>query len=165
MSSEQQTYDVVATRVFDAPVEQVWRAWVEPEMVKQWWGPNGFTVPLAEMNVRPGARSLVCMRAPAEWGGQDMYNTWNYRTVEQPSRLEFVLNFADQNGTTIDPAAIGLPAGVPQDVPHVITFKPLGDNRTEMTVTEYGYTTQQAHDTSLAGLEQVLDKMAALLTK
>ncbi len=36
-----------------------------------------------------------------------------------------------------------------------------GDNRTEMTVREYGYTSDQAHDISKAGLEQCLDKMAA----
>jgi uncharacterized protein YndB with AHSA1/START domain len=32
--------ELAITRVFDAPVEQVWKAWVEPEMVKQWWGPE-----------------------------------------------------------------------------------------------------------------------------
>ena len=49
------------------------------------------------------------------------------------------------------------------DVPHVITFKVLGDNKTEMTVTESGYTTDQVVETSKAGLEQCLDKMAASL--
>jgi len=52
--------------------------------------------------------------------------------------------------------------GIPNGVRHVITFTPISDNRTEMTVTEYGYTTQQAHDLSKAGLEQCLDKMEAI---
>ena len=156
MSTQQPTLDVIATRVFDAPLEQVWQAWIEPELVKQWWGPAGFSVPVAEMDVREGGSSLVCMRAPAEWGGQDMYNTWNYRTVEPPRRLEFILNFADQHGNKLDPAALGLPPGIPQDVLHVIAFRSLDGERTEMTVTEYGYTSQQAHDISIAGLEQVL---------
>ena len=56
-----------------------------------------------------------------------------------------------------------LPPGVPHDVRHVIKFKAAGDNRTEMTVTEYGYTSDQAHDLSKAGLEQCLDKMAAVV--
>jgi hypothetical protein len=58
---------------------------------------------------------------------------------------------------------LGVPAGVPEDGHHVITFKDLGNNRTEMTMTEHGYTTDQAHDTSKAGLEQCLDKMAESL--
>jgi hypothetical protein len=44
----------------------------------------------------------------------------------------------------------------------VITFKAVGEGRTEMTVTEHGYTTEQARDLSKAGMEQCLDKMAAI---
>ena len=57
---------------------------------------------------------------------------------------------------------MGMPLGVPRDVPHVITFKSVGDARTQMTVTEHGYTTEQARDLSRAGMEQCLDKMAAI---
>jgi len=39
------THDMVLTRTFDAPVEAVWRAWTEPELVKRWWGPTGFPHP------------------------------------------------------------------------------------------------------------------------
>lgn len=155
------------TRVFDAPVEQVWKAWSEPEYVMQWWGPEGFTSPSAKMDFREGGTSLVCMRAPKEFGGQDMYNTWTYQKIVPLERIEFILNFADKDGNKLDPAEMGLPPGVPQDVLHVITFKAGGDPstgpRTEMTVTEYGYTSDQAHDISKAGLEQCLDKMAGRL--
>jgi uncharacterized protein YndB with AHSA1/START domain len=37
--------DVVVTRVFNAPVEQVWKAWSDAEQVMRWWGPEGFTSP------------------------------------------------------------------------------------------------------------------------
>ena len=58
---------------------------------------------------------------------------------------------------------MGLPTGIPKTVPSVITFKALGDNKTEMTVVESGYTSDQAVETSKAGMEQCLDKMAASL--
>jgi uncharacterized protein YndB with AHSA1/START domain len=154
-------YDLTATRVFDASVEEVWRAWTEEEQVKRWWGPHGFTVPVARMDVRVGGRSLVCMRFPAEWGGHDMYNTWTYTRVQPGERLEFTLSFSDGDGNKVDPAAQGLGPGIPLDVPHVITFRRLGDRRTEMTISEYGYTTAEARAQSSAGLDQVLDKMAA----
>jgi uncharacterized protein YndB with AHSA1/START domain len=163
MSAESKKRNVVVTRVFDVPVEQVWKAWVEPDMVMQWWGPIGFTSPVAKMDFREGGTSLVCMRAPKEYGGQDMYSTWTYRKIVPNERIEYIFNFADKDGNKLTPAKLGVPAGVPEDGHHVITFKDLGNNRTEMTMTEHGYTTDQAHDTSKAGLEQCLDKMAESL--
>jgi uncharacterized protein YndB with AHSA1/START domain len=160
MSTEPQQRNVVVTRVFDAPVEQVWKAWSDSEQVRRWWGPQGFTSPSANMDFREGRTSLVCMRAPGEYGGQDMYNTWTYRKIDPLQRIEFIMSFADKDATKLDPAEAGIPPGVPKEVRHVITFKPIGAAQTEMTVTEYGYTSDQAHDLSKGGLEQCLDKMA-----
>ena len=95
------------------------------------------------------------------YGGQDLYHTWTYTRIDPHARIEFISNFADKDGTHLDPAAMGMPPGVPHDVAQVITFKAASDKRTEMTVTEYGYTTGQARDLSRAGMEQCLDKMAA----
>ena len=50
-------------------------------------------------------------------------------------------------------------------MPHVIVFKGAGDGATEMTVTEYGYTTEEARNLSKAGMEQCLDKMAAMFAE
>ncbi len=160
MSTEPQYRNVVVTRVFDAPVEQVWKAWSDSEQVRRWWGPQGFTCPIAQMDFREGGTSLVCMRAAAEYGGMDIYNTWTYHKIDPFERIEFTLKFADKDGAPIDPAQAGIPPGVPSEVRHVITFNPIGATQTEMTVTEYGYTSDQAHDQSKGGLEQCLDKMA-----
>ena len=157
------TKNVVVTRVFDAPVEAVWSAWVEPELVKQWWGPTGFTAPVAEMDFREGGTSLVCMRAPAEYGGQDMYNTWTYRRIVPLQEIEFIQHFADKDGNRVDPSSLGLPPGIPEEVRHVITFAGVAGNKTEMTVTEFGYPTDEIVALSKMGMEQCVDKMASAL--
>jgi uncharacterized protein YndB with AHSA1/START domain len=157
--------DLVVTRRIDAPVEQVWRAWSDPEYVMQWWGPTGFTSPSAEMDFREGGTSLVCMRAPEEFGGQDLYNTWAYRKIVPLQQIEFIQNFADKDGKRIHPADVGLPPDIPEDVRNVVTFKAVGDDRTELTVTEYDYTSIQMLELSKAGLEQVLDKMASIFSR
>ncbi|HEU4387519.1 MAG TPA: SRPBCC domain-containing protein [Blastocatellia bacterium] len=154
--------DLVVTRVFDAPVESVWKAWSDPDLVKRWWGPTGFTSPVAKIDFREGGTSLVCMRAP---GGQDFYNTWTYRKIVPSERIEFVLDWADKDGNRVDPATMGLPPDMPRDVHHLITFKAVGAKKTEMTVTEFGYTSDQHFDLSKAGLEQCLDKMAAIFAR
>jgi hypothetical protein len=73
-----------------------------------------------------------------------------------------VFNFADQHGNRLVPGDLGMPAGVPDDGEHEVTFDDLGDGRTEMTVAEHGYTTEEARNMSQAGLEQCVDKMAAI---
>ena len=165
MTDNSQTHNVVVTRVFDAPVERVWKAWSDPGYVMQWWGPTGFTCPLAKMDFREGGTSLVCMRAPEEYGGQDLYNTWTYRKIDPHQLIEFVQHFTDKDGAKLDPAQIGIPTGVPKEVRHVISFKALDGDQTEMTVTEYGYASEQVLDLSKLGMEQCLDKMAAIFSK
>ena len=103
------TKDLSVTRTFDAPVERVWKQWSESENVMRWWGPKGFTSPLAKIEFREGGVSLVYMRAPKEFGGFDMYNTWTYKKIVPHERIEFVLNFSDKDGNKLDPANIGLP--------------------------------------------------------
>jgi uncharacterized protein YndB with AHSA1/START domain len=154
-----ETFDVVITRVLDASIGEAWKAWSDPAYVMRWWGPAGFTSPSAEMDFRVGGASLVCMRAPEEYGGQDMYHTWAYTRIDPHERIEFVSNFAD--GTHIDPAAMGVPPGVPYDVPHVVTFEAADGGRTKMTVTEHGYTTERARPLQ-SRHGAVLNKMAAI---
>jgi uncharacterized protein YndB with AHSA1/START domain len=154
--------DLVVTRIFDAPVERVWQAWAEPEMVRQWWRPMGFTVPVIEMDFREGGTSFVSMQAPKGMGGFVLYNTWEYTRIVPNERLEFILRFTDSDRRVLNPQDIGIPDGVPREVRHVITLKDVG-GKTEMTYAEYGYTTDAAREMSRAGLEQVLDKLAELV--
>ncbi len=117
---------------------------------------------MAKMDFREGGTSLVCMRSP---DGRDLYNTWTYRKIAPMHSIEFFLDWADKDGNRVDPASVSLPPDMPRDVRHVITFKAKGPNQTEMTVTEYGYASDQHYELSKAGLEQVLDKMAAIFVR
>ena len=111
-----------------------------PEQIRQWWGPDGFTCPRADVDFRVGGSTLVAMAAPPEYGGFLMHNLWTYTAIAEPTRLEFVSRFADADGNPIDPAAAGIPPGVPAEVPHVVDLEPLAGGRTRVTVTEFGYT-------------------------
>jgi uncharacterized protein YndB with AHSA1/START domain len=162
MTTEPKQHDLVMSRVFDAPVEQVWNAWCDPEQVMRWWGPTGFTSPSAKIDFREGGLSLVCMRAPADFGGQDMYSTWAYTQIVPLERIEYIHNLADKDGHKVDPIDMGMPSDFPQDQRQLITFKSLGVNRTELTVIEYGWTVGQMMEMSRMGMEQCLDKMAAI---
>jgi len=50
---------LVITRVFDAPRALVFKAWTDPKRVAQWWGPNGFTNPVCELDVMRGPDGTI----------------------------------------------------------------------------------------------------------
>ena len=156
------TFNVVVSRILPVPPEQAWHAWSEADLVKRWWGPTGFSCPSADVDLRVGGRTLVAMRAPAEFGGADMYSTWTYTEVVPHSRIAYVFNFADPQGNRLVPADLGMPPGIPDDGEHAVIFEDLDDGRTVMTIVEHGYTLEEARDLSQAGLEQCVDKMAAI---
>jgi len=59
--------DLVLTRLIDAPREKLYRAWTEPELLKQWFAPTPYTTPSAELDVRVGGANTVVMRSPDEF--------------------------------------------------------------------------------------------------
>ena len=87
--------ELVLTRVFDAPRELVFKAWTEPERLKQWWGPKGFTMLSLKLDLRPGGVFHYCMRAP---NGGEMWGTFVYREIVAPERIVFVNSFSDADG-------------------------------------------------------------------
>jgi uncharacterized protein YndB with AHSA1/START domain len=151
------THDVAVTRLFDAPVEQVWAAWTADTEVMKWWGPAPFTCPEARMDVREGGASVVSMRSP---DGFEIWMRWDYSTVIPNVRMEYSQNMCDRDGNLIDPTSIGMPAEFPRDVATIVTLTPR-DGRTEMTITEHTTTSQALMDGSQQGLEMCIDQMAA----
>lgn len=56
--------ELVMTRFIKAPKESLYRAWTEPELLKQWFAPLPWATTVAEMDVRPGGSCLMVMRGP-----------------------------------------------------------------------------------------------------
>ncbi len=115
--------EIIISQVFDAPIELVWKTFTDPELVKRWWGPDNFTCPSAKINFNEGGTSLVCMRAPKEYGGQDWYNIWTYKKIILNEKIEYIQNLSDENGNVVDPVKIGMPTDFPKDTETIITLK------------------------------------------
>jgi uncharacterized protein YndB with AHSA1/START domain len=157
--------DLVITRLFDAPIEVVWKAWTDPEYVMRWWGPTGFTSPSCKIDFREGGTFIFHMRAPKEFqGGSDFYTAGVYKKIVPLKLIEFSQGLADKDGNRIDPATMGMPADFPKEIPSALAFKRVGD-RTELTVTERDWTVGQMRDMSEAGMNECLDKLAIVLAK
>ena len=107
--------ELVLTRLIDAPREAVFRAWTDPELLRQWFAPRPWTTPVARLDPRPGGNSFIVMRDPA---GQDYPNpgvylevipnekivvTDAYTEAWVPSEKPFmtaVITFEDEGGKT-----------------------------------------------------------------
>jgi len=81
------------TRTFPAPRERVFAAFTETELLKQWWGPAGFTLPSASVDLRPGGRYRFGMKPPE---GDVMYLVGTFREVKRPERLVYTWAWEQQ---------------------------------------------------------------------
>jgi uncharacterized protein YndB with AHSA1/START domain len=159
-----QKEDIVITRILDAPIELVWKAWTDPEYVKRWWGPKYYTSPTCKIDLRVGGRYIFGMWAPAEQGGQESYSSGVYKAIVPMERLEFTQGLSDKDGNRIDPAAIGMPLDFPREIRTVVVFKAKGE-MTELTITEYDWPVGQMMVYSYAGMQQSIDKLGEELAK
>src|SRR6202049_2152833 len=89
--------EFVIARVFEATRELVWQAFTEPERMQHWWGPKGFTVVAAKMDLRPGGVYHYGMRAP---DGSTMWGKFVYREIVRPERIVLVNSFSGGRGHT-----------------------------------------------------------------
>jgi len=152
---------IEVTKIFNAPVEMVWKVWTDPELVKRWWGPKHFISPVAKIDFRVSGKSLVSMKAPKEMGGQVFYSVWEYVKIIPLQTIEFIQSLSDQEGNKTDPQKLGMPSDFPLDIRTIVTFKELTDGVTEMTVTEYADFGTISNFAQI-GLEQSLDKMSTI---
>lgn len=92
---------IVVERIFDAPVEVIWQMWTQPEHFKNWYGPEGFTVPVAEMDVRVGGKHRFCMAR--QDGSMKFWTTGEYTEVVPNERLVYTESMTDEQGKVMLP--------------------------------------------------------------
>jgi uncharacterized protein YndB with AHSA1/START domain len=87
VSSSTADREIFLRRVISAPRELVFDAFTHPAHVAQWWGPNGFTTQVHEMDVRPGGLWRFLYTGP---DGTKYANRVTYREVVRPERLAYL---------------------------------------------------------------------------
>ena len=95
VTSDTETGKLVVERVFNAPRELVFAAFMEPDRIAQWWGPREWKTRNVSMDVRPGGTWHYVMTGP---DGTESWGKSTYREVSPPSRLVYVDQFSDAEG-------------------------------------------------------------------
>jgi uncharacterized protein YndB with AHSA1/START domain len=145
---------LVITRVFDAPRELVFKAWTDARQMARWWGPERFTNPVCELDVRPGGSIRIDMRGP---DGTVYPMGGVFREIVEPERLVFTAT------------ALFDEAGHPQlENLNTVTFEE-SNGKTKLTLHVRVLKATPAADMALAGMEpgwnQTLDRLARLATE
>lgn len=76
--------EIVSSRIIEQPIEKVFEAWSNPEHLKNWWGPAGFTNTFHEFDLRPGGKWIFTMHGP-EKGHYE--NSVEFVRVEPPTLI------------------------------------------------------------------------------
>lgn len=117
------------TRTFDTAREVMWRMWTDPREFAAWYGPDGASVDVREMDVRPGGRRVVAMQVDTPQGSRTMEFVGEFREVVAPERLVYTEAVAshpetvvevelreDGDGTTVVLTHHGIPADSPGEM-------------------------------------------------
>ena len=151
---------MTVTRVFDAPRELVWKAWTEPKYVMQWWGPQGFSAPVCQMDFRVGGKSLLCMKSPE---GQEFWNGIEYHEIIPHEKIVSSMYFADAKGNKVEPEQYGMEHEAIDGAYDITLFEDLGDGKTRLTQIGNEPAESAKNSGQLEGWNQILDKVAAVI--
>jgi len=151
--------ELTITRVFDAPRETVWKAWISPSEVKKWWGPKYFTAPVSKIDLRVGGKYLSCMRGP---DGKDYWSTGVYREIIPLERLVMTDSFADEKGKVVPASYYGMTGDFPLELLVTVTFEELG-NKTKMLLRHEGIPAGMMRELTETGWNESFDKLAELI--
>lgn len=78
--------ELVICRLIDAAPEKVYRAWTEPELMKQWFAPKPWSISRVESDLRPGGASLLVMKSPE---GQEFPSRGVYLEIIPNKKIVF----------------------------------------------------------------------------
>jgi uncharacterized protein YndB with AHSA1/START domain len=149
---------LVIRRILDAPREAVWKAWTDPGRFMRWWGPEGFTAPACEIDLRVGGKYLNCMRSPE---GKDYWSTGVYRDIVPMKRIVYTDSFADEKGNVVPASHYGIQGDWPAELLVTVTFEEDG-GKTVMTLQHEGIPPEIMSDCE-AGWSGSFDKLSEFL--
>ena len=140
--------ELVIKRVFEAPRSLVWQAWTDPEKLKHWSAPKGFTMPVSEGELRPGGKWRACMVSP---DGKKLWLGGEYREIVEPSRLVFTHAWDNE--------------GKPGPETLVTVTLTESDGKTEMTFRQTGFDSIESRNGHSEGWNECFDLLGQLLRK
>src|ERR1700722_16372155 len=96
--------EITISRKLNVSPERAWKAWTDPKEIAEWWGPNGVTIPVCEIDVKVGGKLYIVMVAGKELGpmaGQRWPMQGIFKEVTPAEKLVFTNQAIDEAGTIL----------------------------------------------------------------
>ncbi len=148
--------DLVIKRTFDAPLEAVWNAWTNPEVVQCWWGPAEFSAPFVKSDFRVGGRYLYCMRSSE---GEDYWSAGEFLEIEPMKRVVSTDYFSDKDGNLVMPFEYGFEGEWPEKLKVTVTFEENFEGKTILTLWHSGFPNEEHQAQAKIGWQESFDKL------
>ncbi|MBX4205430.1 MAG: SRPBCC domain-containing protein [Candidatus Doudnabacteria bacterium] len=148
-------------KIYDAPVEQVWKAWTDPELLKQWWGPDNVVIPECEVDLRVGGKFYIVMEAGEAMGP--------YKGTRWPMQAEFTV--VDPNSKLVYTAKAWTEGQEETTEIETVTELTLEDDngktklKLKSAINKTGPNAQTAVEGMKYGFTQQLEKLTKFLAK
>lgn len=124
-TAESKGLEIVLTREFDAPVDLLWKAWIEPDQIVKYWKPgDGFDVEIKENDFRVGGKWLYNMIGPDK---QVYPASGVFREIHTNKKIITSDEFGEGNPES-------KPDGLPTGIVVTVLFDDLGNKRSKLTL-------------------------------
>jgi uncharacterized protein YndB with AHSA1/START domain len=135
------------SRILPARRSRVFSALTEPDQLAKWWGPNGFTAPSVEVDLRTSGAYRIAMQPPE---GELFYLVGEFRKVDPPARLSYTFRWEDPD---------------PEDQETIVTLslEDLGDT-TELEFSQGEFATERRRELHDEGWTNSLDRLHELMS-
>jgi uncharacterized protein YndB with AHSA1/START domain len=135
------------TRILPAPRALVFAAWTQPEHLKQWSAPQGFTIPVNKGELKPGGKWRACMVSP---NGEKLWLGGVYRKIVPDKLLSFTHTWEGEEGAPVTLVTVRL------------ADHPRG---TKLTFTQTGFGSAESRAGHAGGWKECLERLDVLLAK
>lgn len=137
-------------RTYAAPVEEVFEAWTNAELLRRWYPPGAdWDTPVAEVDLRVGGRLRLVMRSP---DGEEFGGGGEYREITPPTRVVFTWAWDRPDVATgvqlVEVDLVGHP-----------------DGTTTVVMTNHGLADERSRESHHEGWEGSFDTLARLVSR
>ena len=150
---------ITLERTFAAPLEDVWELWTSKEGIESWWGPEGFTVEVLALDLRPGGAFRYAMKATAPAQVEFMRNAGMPLTNEVRARFTEVV---PRRRLAFTQLADFVPGVEPYEMTTAVELSPFAQG-VRMLVTLDAMHDEIWTQRAVAGMESQLGRLAKLI--
>lgn len=160
ISSKVREQSVFLEQVFPASRDKVFQAFTDSELLKKWWGPNGWELTFCTIDAAPEGQwhyCLTCTDKSKEYAGQQSWGKAIYVEVDAPNRIVYRDYFSNEQGE--------IDSNVPEAL---VTLQFMDQAKFTRVVSETRYSTKEELDNVLkmglvAGITETWMRLDALL--